>query len=193
MKKRFKVIIGISAFCTAAGIFASLICCALSAFPELLEAEGQNKEVAHESLAIETNNFHNAEPENNEVASIGVGNGGAVAPSNYETHDVAIVAPTVNKESDKAIAETPSIVEEVKSHRGKEHFSGFYEYRYEEEAAVKEKNNAINIRKDEDDNKILECTLLVLVIVQAIGFVILQHKNKEPQIECLENRENHLD
>ena len=193
MKKRFKVLIGVAAFCTVAGLFTSLVFCALSSFPELLEAEGQNKEeAAVESFDVATNYFHNAEPENNEVASVGVGGGESFTPSNYDAYDTAVVSPTIVKESEKTIVEVSTAKESVQVNRGKEHFSGFYEYR-DEVVISKEKAGVIYLEKDEDNNKILECTLLVIVIVQALGFVILQSKNKEPQIECLENRENHLD
>ena len=192
MKKRFKVIIGVSAFLTAAGLFASLVFCALSAFPELLETEAQNHEVANDVVDAPVNHTLKAEPENDEISYVGLGNGDTFIPSNYDQHETPAIAQTSPKGNEKAITEIHTAIEEIKAIRGKEHFSGFYEYR-DETVVTKEKVNAIYIEKDEDNNKILECTLLVLVIVQALGFVILQSKNKEPQIECLENRENHQD
>ena len=190
MKKKFKVIIGVSAFCTVACLFASLIFCAVNAFPELLEIEMQDNQAAGETLNVVPTVFNN-EAENNDVVYIVEGNDGGFAPANYDARDVVIVQSSGTKGNDKVVIETPIVEEEVKTSKGKEHFSGFYEYRYEEDS--KEKFCAVNLRKDEKDQKILECTLLVMVIVQALGFAVLQHKNKEPQIECLENRENHQD
>ena len=190
MKKRFKVIIGISAFCTVAALFASLVFCGVNAFPELLDDDIQNHEVVEETV-VAVNNHNNAEADNNAVIYAFAGAKKGFTPSTYDARDIVVTRPSSFKGNDKAIVEIPSVKEDIQINRGKEHLSGFYEYR--DEVVIKEKANAINVTKEEDNNKILECTLLVLVIVQALGFIILQHKNKEPQIECLENRENHQD
>ena len=190
MKKRFKVIIGISAFCTVAGLFASLVFCALNAFPELLENEIQNNETADESFNIATKNNY-VEAQNNKVVYENSGKSKGFTPSFYDAHNIVIHNQSSTKENDKVIIESAPIVESAKKKNGKEHLSGFYEYR-NEVVVVKEKANAINV-SEEDDHKVLECTLLVLVIVQALGFVVLQHRDKEPQIECFESRENHQD
>ena len=190
MKKRFKVIIGISAFCTVAALFASLVFCGVNAFPELLDDDIQNHEVMEETAATVINH-NNAEADNNAVIFASSGAKKGFTPSKYDARDIVVTRPSTIKGNDKAIIEIPAVKEDIQINRGKEHLSGFYEYR--DEAVNKEKANAINVTKDDDENKILECTILVLVIVQALGFVILHHKNKEPQIEYYENRENHQD
>ena len=189
MKKRVKVIIGISTFCTVMGLFASLIYCALNAFPELLKNEIDNHPVAAKTIDVTTNN-QTAKVENNNVTYVTNGNAKGFTPSNYSGHDIVVTHSSNNvKGNEKAIIEVASIKENVKPHKGKEHFSGFYEYRNDEVVVNKEKAEAINLNENESDNKILECTLLVLVIVQALGFVILN--NKKPQLETFENRESH--
>ena len=191
MKKRFKVLIGVSAFCTVAGLFATLVFTALNAFPELLDNELKDKEAINETFDI-TPTHYNVEAEKETVTYVSEGNGNGLATPNYNERDIVISNPASTRGNDRTIIETISVKEDANIIRGKEHLSGFYEYR-NEVVVTKEKVAAINVTKEEDNNKILECTLLVLVIVQAVGFIVLQHKNKEPQIEYLENRENHQD